>query len=87
MSEKNLQEDLKARQQLIGDTVITCTATYKDGSQKSIDIKVGSEILTGKEAGIDTTAEGKDEVTEDMAAKKMSTRHLKYSSKSSEDDG
>ena len=67
---KNLQEDLKARQQLIGDTVITCTATYKDGSQKSVDIKVGTEILTGKEAGIDTTAEGKDEVTEDMAAKK-----------------
>ena len=67
---KNLQEDLKARKQLIGDTVITCTATYKDGSQKSIDIKVGTEILTGKEAGIDTTAEGKDEVTEDMAAKK-----------------
>lgn len=67
---KNLQEDLKARQQLIGDTVITCTATYKDGSQKSVDIKVGTEILTGKEAGIDTTAEGIDEVTEDMAAKK-----------------
>ncbi len=67
---KNLQEDLKARQQLIGDTVITCTATYKDGSQKSVDIKVGTEILTGKEAGIDTTAEGKDGVTEDMAAKK-----------------
>ena len=67
---KNLQEDLKARQQLIGDTVITCTAIYKDGSQKSVDIKVGTEILTGKEAGIDTTAEGKDEVTEDMAAKK-----------------
>lgn len=67
---KNLQEDLKARQQLIGDTVITCTATYKDGSQKSVDIKVGTEILTGKEAGIDTTVEGKDGVTEDMAAKK-----------------
>ena len=65
-----LQEELKARQQLIGDTVITCTATYKDGSQKSVDIKVGTEILTGKEAGIDTTAEGKDGVTEDMAAKK-----------------
>ena len=61
---------MKARQQLIGDTVITCTATYKDGSQKSVDIKVGTEILTGKEAGIDTTVEGKDGVTEDMAAKK-----------------
>lgn len=61
---KNLQEDLKARQQLIGDTVITCTATYKDGSKKSVDIKVGTEILTGKEAGIDTAAGEKDGVAE-----------------------
>lgn len=44
-------EEMKARVEAMEDTVITCTATYRDGSQKSVDIKVGADILTAEEAG------------------------------------
>lgn len=54
-------EEMKARVEATRDTVITCTATYRDGSKKSVDIKVGADILTAEEAGEVETSNAESE--------------------------
>lgn len=41
----------KGVQKMLGDTVITCTVNYEDGTSQSADIKVGSCVMTREEAG------------------------------------
>ena len=38
-------------QKLLDNTVITCTVWYTDNTSQSVDIKVGSRIMTYREAG------------------------------------
>lgn len=45
------EEHNSAIQKMLDGTVITCTAHYEDGSSQSADIKVGSQLMTRKEAG------------------------------------
>lgn len=40
-----------AIQQMLDNTVITCTASYADNTSQSVDIKVDSRIITYEEAG------------------------------------
>ena len=39
--------DLHARNKALGNVTITCTATFNDGTQKSVNIKVKHQKLTG----------------------------------------
>ena len=77
--EEGLQIEAEAHRQLIGDTVITCTATYNDGSQKSVDVKVGTEVLgvldvlSAQEAGEDAAAKGKGEIKDPLKRKGVYT--------------
>ena len=74
-----LQAEAEAHQELIGDTVITCTATYNDGSQKSVDVKVGTEVLgildvlSAQEAGDDAAAKGKGKIKDPLKRKEVYT--------------
>lgn len=60
-SNYKLEKQLKGFNEAIGKTVITCTATYKDGSTQSVDVKVGFEIMTNEEAGMDEKKADKNE--------------------------
>ena len=39
--------ELQARNKALGNVIITCTATFNDGTQKSVNIKVKHQKLTG----------------------------------------
>ena len=39
--------ELHARNKALGNVTITCTATFNDGTQKSVNIKVKHQKLTG----------------------------------------
>lgn len=77
--EEGLQIEAEAHRQLIGDTVITCTATYNDGSRKSVDVKVGTEVLgvldvlSAQEAGEDAATKGKGEIKDPLKRKGVYT--------------
>ncbi len=47
----DLQSFNSGLQKLLENTVITCTVWYTDNTSQSVDIKVGSRIMTYKEAG------------------------------------
>ena len=77
--DEGLQAEAEAHQELIGDTVITCTATYNDGSQKSVDVKVGTEVLgildvlSAQEAEDDAAAKGKGKIKDPLKRKDVYT--------------
>mgnify|MGYP007002644401 CR=1 FL=1 len=77
--EEGLQIEAEAHWQLIGDTVITCTATYNDGSQKSVDVKVGTEVLgildvlSAQEAEDDAAVKGKGKIKDPLKRKEVYT--------------
>ena len=77
--DEGLQADAEARRELIGDTVITCTATYNDGSRKSVDVKVGTEVLgvldvmRAQEAKEDAATNGKGEIKDPLKRKDVYT--------------
>lgn len=47
----NLEEMNRGIQEMLGNTVITCTVQYQDGTTQSADILVSSRIMTCAEAG------------------------------------
>ena len=49
--EDNLEEMNRGIQGMLGNTVITCTVQYRDGTTQSADILVSSRIMTCEEAG------------------------------------
>lgn len=51
--EKGLEEMNQGIQQMLDNTVITCTVEYQDGSTQSADILVSSRIMTCAEAGVE----------------------------------
>lgn len=62
---KTLEEMSDGINRLLADTVITCTAYYTDGTSQSVDIAVGSKVMTYEEAG---EPAGEDEIPQDTKA-------------------
>lgn len=54
---KTLQDQLEGCSEVIGNTIVTCEITYKDGTRQTAKIKVGNAIMTPAEAGMDITEE------------------------------
>lgn len=65
---KKTQEEVAAAyQKLVDGVVITCTANYKDGTKKGVEINVGAAALTYEEIGMNVDGmtsqiEGEDKV-------------------------
>lgn len=59
---KTLEEISDGINRLLADTVITCTAYYTDGTSQSVDIAVGSKVMTYEEAG---ESAGEGEIPQD----------------------
>lgn len=49
--DSSLEDVNNGMQKMLGNTVITCTAFYEDGTTQSSDIKVSTRIMTYAEAG------------------------------------
>lgn len=45
------EDQLQAMQKMLDQTTITCTVNYTDQTSQSVDIKVGSRLMTRREAG------------------------------------
>lgn len=61
--EGNSQEDMNhGMQQMLGNTVITCTVQYSDHTSQTVDIKVGSKIMSCAEVGMEPVYEGEESV-------------------------
>ena len=64
---KTQEEVAEAYQKLVDGVVITCTANYKDGTKKGVEINVGAAALTYEEIGMNVDGmtlqiEGKETV-------------------------
>ncbi len=64
---KTQEEVAEAYQKLVDGVVITCTANYKDGTKKGVEINVGAAALTYEEIGMNVDGmtlqiEGEDKV-------------------------
>ena len=46
MTKQEFNEYVQARNKALGNVTITCTATFNDGAQKSVNIKVKHQKLT-----------------------------------------
>lgn len=61
--EGNSQEDMNhGMQQMLGNTVVTCTVQYSDHTSQTVDIKVGSKIMSCAEVGMEPVYEGEESV-------------------------
>lgn len=50
---KSLEDMNRGMQEMFGNTIITCTVRYQDGTTQSADILVNSRIMTCEEAGVE----------------------------------
>lgn len=59
---KSLEDMNQGMQQMLDNTVITCTVEYSDHTSQAVDIRVGSKIMSCAEAGEEPKYEGEQSV-------------------------
>lgn len=59
---KSLEDMNHGIQQMLDNTVITCTVQYADHTSRAVTIKVGSKIMSCAEAGEESKYEGEESV-------------------------
>lgn len=59
---KSLEDMNQGMQQMLDNTVITCTVEYSDRTSQAVDIRVGSKIMSCVEAGEEPKYEGEQSV-------------------------
>lgn len=59
---KSLEDMNQGMQQMLDNTVITCTVEYSDHTSQAVDIRVGSKIMACAEAGEEPKYEGEQSV-------------------------
>ncbi len=58
----SLEDMNNGMQQMLDNTVITCTVQYTDQTSQSVDIKVNTKIMSCVEAGVEPNYEGEESV-------------------------
>ena len=59
-SGRSLKKVKKGMDKIYEDLVITCEVTYKDGTKESVDVAIGTAIMTDEEAGFEVEAPEKN---------------------------